>query len=705
MGPVDEQQEDHRATRPAFEAFVEACRHESLARPYLNEAIDELKACAMALRSRWELVQESLTIPSLTSPERGYPDACRPGILDPLNRLRSSDKRVLSVDVFDTCLVRLVSDPLLVFRWAGLRLEGLTRMEPGLFAAERQRTEEALRARVLQSGEREDILLEEIYEALGAALGWDERTLSMALHVELDCERALLRPVTVVRDAVWRALRAGQEICYTSEMYLRAEVLRDLLREAGFPVEGSLILTSGETGKSKGTGNIYRLLCERHSREAVIHVGDNPATDIEVPLRLGIESIPVQAPRIAHAHLLPAVMESVLGDTASGGGSPFERLGHALAGPLHFAYAVWLYRRAQTEGVEAVYFLSRDGWFTKQVFDELQSRWGSVVSSQYLYASREMLGLASMETIEAEDWEFLLKPAPGLRTRDFFDRLRIPESIYAPLAADVGLPSPDERICHHWGFFSPVFKEGLYRAICSCLPSFLNHRTELAISLRAYYSGAGLFSRRAMFVDLGWAGSTSRSLRRLAGGGECPRGAYFALFNEPAATDAAYFYDSRQEGGVAVLLQSGIALMEFLFGSPQPTVSAMWKSPDGWRPQFRGGWAPAQLEAWAALEKGIMRYTAGVLEGLPSDPGGEAHSLLERLLQKAVFSPEAESLLALSAMEHGEGWGTDHRLRFLPRWDTVPDLSLQLEGYCLSPWRPGLAAWIKHLSNQEKSTS
>jgi hypothetical protein len=152
-------------------------------------------------------------------------------------------------------------------------------------------------------------------------------------------------------------------------------------------------------------------------------------------------------------------------------------------------------------------------------------------------------------------------------------------------------------------------------------------------------------------------------------------------------------------------LQSGIALMEFLFGSPQPTVSAMWKSPDGWRPQFRGGWAPAQLEAWAALEKGIMRYTAGVLEGLPSDPGGEAHSLVERLLQKAVFSPEAESLLGLSAMEHGEGWGTDHRLRFLPRWDTVPDLSLQLEGYCLSPWRPGLAAWIKHLSNQEKSTS
>lgn len=684
-----------QAAGDSLALFLARCRSESLARDFVLDQAGELKAALRTLQERWHRVRESIRSPEFTVPARAYPDVVREADFGALTGLDLSNWAVVSLDVFDTCLVRLVSDPALVFYWAGLRLREATGMDPEAFVIQRQATEAALREAALRGTEREDVLLADIYAGVGEAAGWSSETVKRAIDTELECERALLVPVETVRHLALERVASDQPLVYTSEMYLSAEQLTTCLREAGFPVEGTRVLTSGETGKSKGTGNLYRLLGEASASGKLLHIGDNPSTDRDVPQRLGIESALIQAPRTAHASLLPAVMESVVREDAFAAGGYWERLGYRLAGPLHLAYAVWLYRRCQNEGLRAVYFLARDGWFTKQVFDRLQRCWGAVAETHYLYASRELLGLGSMKTIEAADWEFLLKPAPLLRTRDFFERLQIPFECYGPLLEENGLPGPDERICHHWGFVQERYKESLYRVICSCIDTFLAYREPLGKDLCRYYEEAGVFAPEALFVDLGWAGSSGRAIRRMAGEGRCPRGAYFALFETPDSMDKAYFCGPGQSEEATALLKSGINLLELFFGSPEPTVCGIAATAEGWQPQFRRPWAAANRAAWAGLGSGLHHYAERVLERLPTDPGGEAHALLERLLTSFIHGPTRQDLQAISIIEHGEGWGTDHRLRMLPRTVQPGDPSLQAEAFCYAPWKGGLAAAIR----------
>lgn len=677
-------------------SFLAMCQSESLAQAFVLGQVAELKAAANALRERWQRVRQSVCPPMLAVPPRAYPDEVREADFSPLQTLDLTEWAAVSLDVFDTCLVRLVVDPKLVFFWTGLRMRHLTGLPPEVFARRRRETEETLRAAALRGGEREDVLLSDIYAVMGEEAGWSADTVRLAMDTEWTCERVLLLPVDEMRRLAMEVSRAGKPLFYTSEMYLSADSLGALLRQSGFPVDSARVLTSGQTGKSKGTGNLYRHIGQSIGLETLVHIGDNPSTDKEVPGRLGIDSRLVRTPRTAHGSLLPAVMEGVAADTSFLADDYWGRLGYRLAGPLHFAYAVWLYRRCQHERLKSVYFLSRDGWYPKLVFDILQDRWGAVADSQYLYASREILGLGAMKTIEAADWEFLLKPAPLLRTRDFFERLGIPRERYGALLEESGLPGPDVRICHHWGFVESHYKESLYKVICQCLDDFLAYRGVLDHSVECYYEEAGLFSPDSLFVDLGWAGSSGLAIRRMAGSGRFPKGAYFALLQETDANEASYFRATGPDGAAA-LLRSGIALIECLFGSPEPTARGIVSTQDGWQAQFRRPWAPSNCEAWRAMAVGVRHFAEHSLTLLPADPGGEAHALLERLLTDFVYHPTADDLDALSIIEHSEGWGTDHRLRMLPQIKRPWEPALEAEAYCYAPWKAGLAALIKQL--------
>ncbi len=142
--------------------------------------------------------------------------------------------KVVSLDVFDTALMRLVRRPADVFLYMQPEVRRLlNRPNVGFvearMAAEEESREELRRAR--QSGET---TLEGIYRVLGMRLRCDEETAKQIMELELQAERRLSFPnPEMTRLAAW-ATENGRQLVFSSDMYLPPGEITGLLAQNGF---------------------------------------------------------------------------------------------------------------------------------------------------------------------------------------------------------------------------------------------------------------------------------------------------------------------------------------------------------------------------------------------------------------------------------------------------------------------------------------
>lgn len=71
----------------------------------------------------------------------------------------------------------------------------------------------------------------------------------------------------------------------------------------------------------------------------------------------------------------------------------YTEFGYRDFGPLMFGFCKWLEREMRAEDITKVFFLSRDGFFMKKVFDAVTV---AEFDTHYLYASRRLLQVASI---------------------------------------------------------------------------------------------------------------------------------------------------------------------------------------------------------------------------------------------------------------------------------------------------------------------
>lgn len=671
------------------ELFLEACRSPEAARNFLKPHVRQLAERVGQLRARWTALNEANTPFTVVVPEPAFKMVCREEDLDALSNLINPE--AVSLDVFDTCLNRLLASPLDVFQMVGYAVEAKTGLSAGTFASARVEVENTLRAEGLANGTREDTSFSDIYQQLETRFQWNEKTNEAISAFELSLEQLFLRPVPEIRELANKWEREGIPMAYTSEMYLPGAALRKLLKAAGFPAADIPVLTSGETGLSKGTGNLYDCTARELGTEGFVHIGDNPETDGRIPSAKGFSSLVVKTAKSVYPDLFSNILYAIGSEPGVTKGMSFwQRFGYEVAGPLHFAFATHLYKKCRSLGSERIHFLSRDGWFPRKVFQRIQSAWGAVAEDHYLYASREFLGLGSMTDIDGEDWEFILKASPLLELRDVFERIGIPAQEHVPVCDKMGLGDPDRRLCHHCGYLDPQDHGRLYHAICQCIEPFHLHRHHVATRLREYLHDTGIYDGRSLFADIGWGGSSFRAIRKLAPGDKTPHGAYFALFGELDPETSAWFTDGGKSQREAILMGS-IALMEFLFGSPEPTVRYMDKGRGEWLPVFRDSLPLYDVEAWTGMESGVLKFTNRILEILHRAPDGDGLARVEDVLRICIFKPDKEALQMLGPLSHGEGWGTGHRLRMLPAFANHPEKATLHEAYAYCPWKPGLS--------------
>lgn len=313
---------------------------------------------------------------------------------------------VISFDIFDTLVERVLMDPTDVF----LLMENDPRVISICCNFSMLRMQAERQARVLFPF-KEEITIKEIYDQLGKLKALDKEDLLRLENIEIETELRVLRPRHIGKQLYEFAVAHDKPILLTSDMYLPESAIAKILKENGFSHWDRLYLSSSE-GKTKQHFSLFREILNSYSKTDILHIGDNYNSDYQNPRALGISSIYLpnlqdlllresnkfidllrlykSTPGVASSLLLKHILSSDKGRSfpsdVAFSGSSFE-FGRGILGALAFMFAHWLKRKCEELNIRNLLFLSRDGKLFHDAFKLLFP--DTEINIQYVFASRK----------------------------------------------------------------------------------------------------------------------------------------------------------------------------------------------------------------------------------------------------------------------------------------------------------------------------
>jgi len=433
-----------------------------------------------------------------------------------------------SFDVFDTCLTRRYACPSDVFLeiaqcWGGA-------LEPILGAdfveVFREARVEAERIALTKSTTEETTLkaiwdeLASIFPAINASEG---------ARRELSAEADALVAVAETLALVMRARSAEKRIAFISDTYLPSDFIREQLSKAGFLQEGDICFVSSEIGKTKRQKSLYKHVLHELAitPSELHHHGDHPSSDVAIPQKLGIHARLIQTCELNRterqlAKSLPPTSDAwggrLVGEMrafrVSRGGTVLDKsitsLTAGMIGPVLTAMAIWVLRKAEHDGVQTLYFFSRDGYALHRIASEMADQLGMPIQCRYLQVSRQALLLPSTSQISPAGMPWLRRHFEVPQIRLLAGKLNLPEELLVDeLRTLVGTEGSDFVIQSEdqWAYFWKMLAQG---KLASALQHQIDKRRKM---LLAYLKQEGLFDGQAMgCVDLGWYQSCQAAL-------------------------------------------------------------------------------------------------------------------------------------------------------------------------------------------------
>jgi predicted HAD superfamily hydrolase len=449
---------------------------------------------------------------------------------------------VLSLDIFDTLVWRIVPEPVDAFVLLGERLDerGVLhpQVSPHLFARLREQAERRARLRVVPATDAPEVGLAEIYRELPDHL-FHRTTAERIAEVEVEFEKGITFPdLEVVSFATLAREKLGARVVLVSDTYFSESELRHILDREPFRALGiERIFTSNQYKVGKGFG-LFGVVVDALGVDPgrMLHIGDNHDADIEAahasgirtvffdklpgPLRPVLEREGLYRTGWRHRHKpalhptkgdfgLSAIRAKAVsaGDRPGGEEStnPYWRFGNTVLGPVFTAYAEWIHDRARTEGVDTVYGVMREGEFLCRLVNGARDYLGSPVKAKQLWLSRQVCSRAGiLEASPAELLSFLNRRAAPT-VGEVLGVLGVDLRRVPALHNDAGARLDDTEVVAR--LVESVTALPDVRATIVANASAL--RTRLVdYLLRTVESDTGPI----MLVDLGWGGTIQASL-------------------------------------------------------------------------------------------------------------------------------------------------------------------------------------------------
>jgi predicted HAD superfamily hydrolase len=452
---------------------------------------------------------------------------------DLVDKINSST--YISFDIFNTAILRDVLEPRDVFELVQKQYESIYQCSLTNYAQQRQKAEKKARQKARQQRRITEITFDEIFDCFQKDYGLDVYLASTLQKLELEAEINLCRQNEYIFSLYRYCLSQQKKIVFISDMYLPSETIDRILRNSGYE-EFEELLVSAEFGKTKERGELYQLAIEKVGCRAdgILHIGDNYRSDIisaqknglktyyyESPLERALKNKQFQREKLSkifnlHNSLeksvyLATIINKYYSQPHSQENNFWYDLGFKNLGILFLSFIGWLNETASEDGIEKIFFLSRDGHIMKRVYDLSVKVFDRLPDAEYLYASRRALNIPSIKKLDEVALDFLVSGTSVLKVSQFLSRAGLEPRSYIEQLQQVEINNLDEEI----------ITSEQYQKLRNFYQLIAEDIEKLAVSerdkLTQYLTSINFFERQKIaVVDIGWHGSMQYSLAKIA---------------------------------------------------------------------------------------------------------------------------------------------------------------------------------------------
>lgn len=414
----------------------------------------------------------------------------------------------VSFDVFDTLIKRNVIIPKDIFR---VVQERYNKFYDTLEDFQYQRI---LVEKTLRKSKDREISLSEIYNKLASIYGHDVSMKLMDLECQVEID--LCCPNLEIKEIYDTCIKEGKKILIITDMYLDRKTIRTMLEKCGYLKYDKLYISS-EIGKTKESGKLYKVIKQelQINGDRWIHIGDNKKSDYNQAIKNGINAKLIKTfynrLRYINVKQIKSISESRVNATLNNFVEKdfeyYRRLGYESFGPILVGFVNWLAKELKKEKINKVYFLSRDGYIIKNVYDLIK---GENINSQYLYVSRRSLQVPAFYV--NSDYESVIDSFFLPRTikfSTFIKKIGLTYSEISKIAEDYSLKEDTIIECKN------IKSNQNLRDFYNDIKNIIVENAEKEYIALVKYLKQNDFEGKVAIVDIGWFGNMQAALNKI----------------------------------------------------------------------------------------------------------------------------------------------------------------------------------------------
>jgi len=640
-------------------------------------------------------------------------------ILRWLTRHKNYD--VYSFDVFDTLLRRRIDPPELIkglaaeYLSARLAQHGIA-VSTDKISAQRSRCEGLLLQEALSKGRDADYRLDDVMtgtlKAIKAERALDSEQL---VNYEIGLERKAAQPMPGAVAALSYLKSSGKRVICMSDSYLSGNQMAAILESQGLMRYVDKLYVSCEIGKRKSTGRLFQHVLETEGSK-LVHIGDNYTSDYLIPKRLGIEALwfhsrseqgrKNELKKLLHGKNRMNYVNAIIKGSERHK-SELQRVGYEVLGPALTVFVHNVAEQARKDKVEALFFIARDGYAMKKIYEALQSTvYGesALPPGKYMCLGRLPVRLASLHELTLAEMQkvygYIARfPGRSVSLGDIMGSYGLEPDGFVAIAKRYGLDLNEPII-------NPAQDERLHKLLAS--EDFQRMVREKSAEgrqlLRDYLDSIGFMGKRKVaVVDANAEGLTQTILDMIFSNEknypEVNR-YYFNLLTlnvgtagiKPELSEAlGIVTDWRSDSSDSQALFGTFGLLIELFCHPNHGVTVGYKRVAGRVvPIFRRTPQEREYHLTSQGLRGILSYARdyGTYHGLHNYTGTQLLGDMRRNVRRWVLHPSKTDVTPLRDLSFTSDWPveTNHRLmQQVTVWDIVTIKGMRK--------KVGLASW------------
>lgn len=266
-----------------------------------------------------------------------------------------------------------------------------------------------------RKSDKREVQLSEIIESIQQLYDLTQEQADFLFNTEIDLEIIGAEPKHDLLDILLELRANGEEVVLISDMYLPEFAIRKMLDNVHPSLRDVKLFLSSTYGYQKTTKLLYMQVFEEldYNYDKWVHYGDNHLADIKMASQMGIEAIhhkrtdynAYERSFFNRAHTYDSSKVATLfARFREQNDSLTDYYSYAYVSAYFVPYLHWTIKNALADGLDTLYFISRDGHTLKYIADSIIEVHGYDIKTKYIYGSRKAWRIPSF--INEIDEEF-----------------------------------------------------------------------------------------------------------------------------------------------------------------------------------------------------------------------------------------------------------------------------------------------------------